>query len=237
MRHDGRQTDELRPIRFERGFTDAAPGSVLARCGDTIVLCTACIAVGVPEWRMASGKGWLTAEYEMLPGSTGERRARSRTRIDGRTQEIQRLVGRSLRMAVDLATLGPHTIYLDCDVLQADGGTRTTAINGAYVALCDALAAGKQRGLWTAGTAQTAVAAISVGVVAGTPVLDLDYREDAAADVDCNLVMTGAGEWIEVQATGERGTIPDATLTELLALGRQGIEKVLELQRTALAIE
>lgn len=237
VRHDGRKADDLRPIRFERGFTATAAGSVLARCGQTVVLCTASIVEGVPEWRLSSGAGWLTAEYEMLPGSTPDRRPRSRTRVDGRTQEIQRLVGRSLRMALDLSAVSEHTIYLDCDVLQADGGTRTTAINGAYVALCDALAEGRRRGLWQIERPHVEVAAISVGVVDGAAVVDLDYREDAAAEVDCNLVMNGAGEWIEVQATGERGAIPDAMLTELLALGRSGIQQVLALQRSALSAD
>lgn len=235
MRTHNRQPDALRPVEIIRGFTKASPGSVLYRAGDTLVLCTAAIEEAVPPWREPSGKGWLTAEYEMLPGSTPQRRPRSRTRIDGRTQEIQRLVGRSLRVAVDLARLGPRTIYLDCEVLQADGGTRTAAITGACVALCDALAAGRERGLWSDDVLVQPVAAVSVGIVEGQALLDLDYREDVAADVDCNLVMTGRGEWVEVQATGENATLTDEQLAALLALGRRGIERLFESQRRALA--
>ncbi len=234
MRHDNRQTNELRPITITRGFTTAAPGSVLIRAGGTHLFCTACIEAGVPAWRESSGSGWITAEYEMLPGSTGQRRPRNRTKIDGRTQEIQRLIGRSLRMAVDMSKMGPHTIFLDCEVLQADGGTRTAAINGAYVALCDALRDGRARELWGDDLLATAVAATSVGIVGDEALLDLDYREDVAADVDCNLVMTGRGEWVEVQATGERAGYSDSRLTEMLTLGRQGIERIFELQRAAL---
>lgn len=221
-------------MEIVRGFTQASPGSVLIRCGRTHVLCTASIEEGVPEWREPSGAGWLTGEYEMLPGSTERRRSRNRTRIDGRTQEVQRLIGRSLRAAVDMARLGQHTIYLDCDVLQADGGTRTAAITGGYVALCDALAAGYRRGLWGADVETTAVAAVSVGLVDGHTLLDLDYREDVDAVVDCNLAMTARGEWIEVQATGEHGTYSDNDLTSMMALGRRGIERLFQLQRAAL---
>ncbi len=233
MRHDGRQPDQLRPVEIVRGFTTSAPGSVLIRCGQTHVFCTATIEEGVPAWREPSGLGWVTAEYDMLPGSTGERRKRNRTRIDGRTQEIQRLIGRSLRVAVDMAKLGPHTIYLDCDVLQADGGTRTAAINGACVALVDALGVGHQRGLWPADVLVQRVGAVSVGVVEGTALLDLDYAEDVAAAVDCNLVMTEAGRWVEVQATGEEATFDDAQMAALMRLGRSGIERLIELQRAA----
>ena len=235
MRNDGRQPDELRPIEFVRRFTDSAPGSVLVRSGKTHVFCTACIEAGVPPWREASGKGWVTAEYEMLPGSTGQRRKRNRTKIDGRTQEIQRLIGRSLRVAVDMAKLGPNTIFIDCDVLQADGGTRTAAINGAYVALCDALQTGHQRQLWGDDVVQTAVGAISVGIVDGKLLLDLDYSEDVAAAVDCNLIMTARGEWVEVQATAEGAPYSDASLSEMTSLGRTGIQRIIELQRAALA--
>jgi ribonuclease PH len=234
MRRDDRHADDLRPVEIIRGFTRSAPGSVLIRTGDTHIFCTASIEEGVPPWREASGFGWVTAEYEMLPGSTGQRRQRTRARIDGRTQEIQRLIGRSLRVAVDMSRMGPHTIFLDCDVLQADGGTRTTAINGAYVALCDALRDGRERDLWKDELLTTAVAATSVGVVNDEILLDLDYREDLAAAVDCNLVMTGRGEWVEVQATGEGATYRDALLAEMMALGRQGIERLFTLQREAL---
>jgi ribonuclease PH len=234
MRHDGRRPDELRPLEIQRGFTQASAGSVLIRAGRTHVLCTASIEEGVPEWRQPSGRGWVTAEYDMLPGSTPQRRPRSRAKVDGRMQEIQRLVGRALRVVVDLAQLGPRTIYLDCDVLQADGGTRTAAITGAYVALCDALAEGRRRGLWASDVLTAGVAAVSVGIVAGELLLDLDYQEDAAAGVDCNLVLTTAGEWVEVQATAERQTYTSADLTRMTALGRLGIERIFELQRAAL---
>jgi ribonuclease PH len=194
MPRKNRQPDELRPVEIVRGFTRTAPGSVLIRAGQTHVLCTASIDEIVPAWRIASGAGWVTAEYDMLPGSTPQRRPRSRERLDGRTQEIQRLIGRSLRTVVDLPMLGPRTIYLDCDVLQADGGTRTAAITGAYVALCDALAAGHQRGLWGADVLTAGVAAVSVGLVDTDLLLDLDYHEDVAALVDCNLVLTTRGD-------------------------------------------
>ena len=234
MRHDGRKPDELRPVEIIRGFTQASPGSVLIRAGKTHVLCTASIEKEVPKWREDSGKGWITGEYDMLPGSTGERRRRNRTKVDGRTQEIQRLIGRALRAAVDMAKMGPNTIYLDCDVLQADGGTRTASITGAYVALCDALRVGQQEQLWPAGVLRTAVAAVSVGVVAGDVLLDLDYREDVAAEVDCNLVMTARGEWVEVQATGEQSTYTDEQLTRMLQCGRRGIERLFALQQAVL---
>ncbi len=235
MRSHERKDDELRPLEINRGFTSAAPGSVLIRAGDTHVLCTACIDESVPPWREASGHGWVTAEYDMLPGSTGSRRPRNRTGVDGRCQEIQRLIGRSLRQAVDLARLGPRTITLDCDVLQADGGTRTASITGAYVALCDALAEGRRRDLWGADVNVVAVAAVSVGIVDGRILVDLDYREDVAAAVDCNLVMSSKGEWIEVQATGEAGSFSEAQLAAMTAGGRRAIEQLFELQRAALA--
>jgi len=235
MRRDGRQADELRPVEIIRGFTRSAPGSVLIRAGGTHVFCTACIEEGVPTWREASRFGWVTAEYEMLPGSTEQRRKRSRAKLEGRTQEIQRLIGRALRVAVDMTRMGSYTIYLDCDVLQADGGTRTAAINGAYVALYDAVRAGQQRGLWAGDVLTTAVAAVSVGLVDRGIVLDLDYEEDLAAAVDCNLVMTERGEWVEVQATAESATYSDVRLAEMLALGRKGIEQLFVLQREALA--
>lgn len=237
MRHDDRRPDELRPVEIVRGFTRSAPGSVLIRTGQTQVFCTACIEEGVPTWREPSGSGWVTAEYEMLPGSTGQRRKRSRLRLEGRTQEIQRLIGRSLRVAVDMIRMGAYTIFLDCDVLQADGGTRTAAINGAYVALCDALRDGTRRQLWADDLLTTAVAAVSVGLVDGRVLLDLDYTEDAAATVDCNLVLTERGEWVEIQATGEGATYGDARLAEMMALGRKGIEEIFALQREALARE
>jgi ribonuclease PH len=199
-----------------------------------MLLCTATIDAATPAWRVASGLGWVTAEYDMLPGSTGSRRPRNRQRVDGRTQEIQRLIGRSLRAAVDMSRMGPNTVYLDCDVLQADGGTRTAAVTGAYVALCDALAEGQRTGLWGDDVRTAAVAAVSVGVVEGTALLDLNYKEDVAAEVDCNLVMTDRGEWVEVQSTGEQKTFNDDRLAAMLRLGRAGIERLFELQRHAL---
>jgi ribonuclease PH len=235
MPRTARQPDELRPLEILRGFTRAAPGSVLIRAGRTHVLCTAIIDETVPEWRQTSGAGWITAEYDMLPGSTRQRRPRNRLKVDGRTQEIQRLIGRSLRAVADLGKLGPRTICLDCDVLQADGGTRTAAITGAYVALCDALTVGQRRGLWGPAVLTAGVAAVSVGLVDGEVLLDLDYREDVAAAVDCNLVLTTAGQWVEVQATGERTTYTSAELTRMLDLGRRGLERLFALQQAALA--
>jgi ribonuclease PH len=235
MRQDGRQPGDLRPVEIVRRFTEAAPGSVLIRAGGTHVFCTATIDEEVPEWRAASGLGWVTAEYDMLPGSSADRRSRNRTKVDGRTQEIQRLIGRSLRTVVDFAKLGPRTIYLDCDVLQADGGTRTAAVTGAYVALFDAVVHGAARGLWGEGVLTGGVAAVSVGIVGGHALLDLDYREDVSAEVDCNLVMTNRGQWVEVQATGERTTMSDEQLAAMLSLGRNGIERLLDLQHEALA--
>ena len=234
MRVENRPSNELRPVEFLRGFTQTAPGSVLIRCGQTHVLCTASITESVPGWRENSGHGWVTAEYDMLPGAVPERRPRSRLRLDGRTQEIQRLIGRSLRAVVDLAKLGPRTIHLDCDVLQADGGTRTASITGAYVALCDALSAGQQRGLWGDDVVTAGVAAVSVGAIAGELLLDLDYREDVGADVDCNLVMTTRREWVEVQATAEHATYADADLARMMKLGCAGIERLFEFQQAAL---
>ncbi len=233
MRNDNRAADCLRRVEITRGYTRAAAGSVLIRFGRTTVLCTASIVEGVPEWRVASGKGWLTAEYDMLPGSTPQRKARSRDRLDGRTQEIQRLIGRSCRCVVDLSKLGSNTLQLDCDVLEADGGTRTAAITGVFVALADALDEGRRRGLWADGSLLGAVAAISAGYVRGELLLDLNYEEDSAAEVDCNLVRTGRGEWIEVQSTAERRTFSDAQLTEMMAVGRRGIDQLLALQETA----
>lgn len=232
MRSDGRQPDALRPIEIERGFTEAAPGSVLIRSGKTHVLCTASIIEGVPPWRAESALGWLTAEYDMLPGSTGERRARNRGRVDGRSQEIQRLIGRSLRAVTDLARLGERTIYIDCDVLQADGGTRTAAITGAYIALCDAVAYGKV--FWGEEVLRGAVAAVSVGVVEDRVLVDLNYEEDVAAAVDCNLVMTDAGRWVEVQSSGEEHTFTDEQFSEMLRLGRAAIEQLFAMQDEAL---
>jgi len=233
-RSEGRRFNELRDVQIIRGFTQSAPGSVLIKTGQTHVFCTACWQAGVPEWRKGKGSGWLTAEYDMLPGSTGTRRGRNRNRIDGRTQEIQRLVGRALRAVVDLDRLGENSVLVDCDVLQADGGTRTAAITGAYVALEDAIRAAI-RNKWIAQSPiHEAVAAVSVGIVAGKPLLDLDYSEDVAADVDMNVVMTAGGKFIEVQGTGEKSTFTHTELDTLIRLARKGITALLETQRASL---
>jgi len=238
MRSNGRRPDELRPLSFERRFTRTAPGSVLVRLGRTTVLCTCTVAQEVPPFLVGKGQGWLTAEYAMLPGSTSTRKPRDRGgKVDGRGVEIQRLIGRSLRAVVDLAKLGERTLYLDCDVLEADGGTRTAAIDGAYVALVDALAAHRELIGPPAAVVRGSVAAISVGVVAGATLLDLAYGEDRDAEVDLNLVMTGAGQFIEVQGTGEEATFTRSQLDAMLALGQQGLGKVTASQREALGAD
>jgi len=233
MRHDGRKPDEPRPLKFRRRFTRQAPGSVLVQTGRTVVLCTCTLEPSVPPFLVGTGKGWLTAEYGMLPGSTSTRKARDRgAKIDGRTVEIQRLIGRSLRAVVDLAKLGERTVWLDCDVIEADGGTRTASINGAFVALVDGLTArgvGPLREI-----VRDSVAAVSVGLVDGAEVLDLDYHEDRDAEVDLNLVMTGAGQFVEVQGTGEEATFSRAQLDRLLKVGALGVETVTRAQKKAL---
>jgi ribonuclease PH len=242
MRSDGRGPEELRPLRFQRRFTGQAPGSVLVQMGRTAVLCTCCVEPGVPPFLEGTGKGWLTAEYNMLPGSTPGRKPRDRGgRVDGRGVEIQRLIGRALRTVVDLGKLGERTLWLDCDVLEADGGTRTAAINGAFVALVDGLNAARQRSRpdtppppAPAEVIRDSIAAVSVGLVAGQGLLDLDYREDRGADVDLNLVMTGAGLFVEVQAGGEEATFRRDQFDELLRLGGLGITSITAGQRTAL---
>jgi ribonuclease PH len=231
MRHDGRAPDELRPLEIVPGFVEQAHGSALISFGKTRVLCTATIEEGVPRWLAGGGRGWLTAEYGMLPGSTGVRTQReaSAGRQKGRTVEIQRLIGRSLRAAYATDKLGERTVWLDCDVIQADGGTRTAAISGVWVAL--ALAA-QRRDL---PQPDDLVAAVSVGIVAGEALLDLDYVEDAGAEVDMNVVMTGDGRLIEVQATAEKTPFPRARLDELLDLAASGIARIAEVQRAAVA--
>ncbi len=233
-RHDGRRFNELRPVEITRGYTQNAAGSVLIRTGKTLVLCTACWEAGVPAWKKGQGSGWVTAEYDMLPGATGERRRRNRTSIDGRTQEIQRLIGRSLRSVVDLDLLGENSILIDCDVLQADGGTRTASITGAYVALCDAVRVARQRKWIQRSPVRDAVAAVSVGKVQGRTLLDLDYEEDVAAEVDMNVVMTGSGRFVEVQGTGEEATFTRADLDRLLGLASRGLKHLLTAQQRAL---
>jgi ribonuclease PH len=234
-RNDGRCVDELRTISFRRRYTRQAPGSVLVRMGRTAVLCTCCIEPTVPSFLVGRGKGWLTAEYGMVPGSTGTRKPRDRAgKMDGRTVEIQRLIGRSLRAVVDLEKLGEHTLWLDCDVLEADGGTRTASINGAFVALVDALTAHRHTLGSPAAILKSNVAAISVGLCDDVELLDLDYQEDKDADVDLNLVMTGQGQYIEVQGSGEEATFSRHQLERLLKLGKVGIDLITQHQRDAL---
>ncbi|MBW8905434.1 MAG: ribonuclease PH [Betaproteobacteria bacterium] len=238
MRPSGRKPEELRPVRIQRRYTKHAEGSVLVQFGDTRVLCTASVEERVPPFLKESGRGWVTAEYGMLPRSTNTRtdREAARGKQSGRTQEIQRLIGRSLRAVVDLAALGPRTVHLDCDVLQADGGTRTAAITGAFVALHDALDWLKDRGLLRERPVRDFVAAVSVGIHQGTPVLDLDYAEDAASGCDMNVVMTGAGHFVEVQGTAEGQTFARAELDQLLALAERGIRELVAHQRSALGL-
>ena len=227
-RADGRAPDELRPLLIEPGFVRTATGSALMAAGGTRVICTASAVNDVPRWLKGQGRGWVTAEYGMLPASTGERKQRdvSRGRPDGRTVEIQRLIGRSIRGVVDFAALGERTVYLDCDVLEADGGTRCAAVTGAYVALHLALARMVEEGLLDRTPLTGTVAAVSCGIVAGVPLLDLDYSEDSTAEVDANVVMTGDGGLVEVQATAERTPLSRASLDELLELAAIGIEQL-----------
>jgi ribonuclease PH len=236
MRSDGRANDQLRPVKVTRGYTKFAPGSVLVEQGETRVICTVSVEQGVPPWLVDSGRGWLTAEYGMLPGSTPGRKQRERSpgKVDGRTYEIQRLVGRALRAVVDLTPIGQRTLWVDCDVIQADGGTRTAAITGAYVALVDALNWMTQKKMIEVAPLLSAVAAVSVGIVEGEAVLDLCYAEDVKAEVDMNLVMTGEGEFIEVQGTAEHGTFDETKLQEMLRLGKKGIAELFEIQKKAL---
>jgi len=232
-RRDGRAPGDLRPISIEPGFMRTADGSALIAAGGTRILCTASVADGVPRWMAGRGRGWLTAEYGMLPASTGERKQRdvSRGRPDGRTVEIQRLIGRSLRGIVDFEALGERTVWIDCDVVEADGGTRCAAITGGFAALALALAPlVESRSIARFPLTQT-VAAVSCGIVDGRALLDLDYSEDAAAEVDMNVVMTGDGGLVEVQATAERTPLSRASLDELLALAAAGIERLGGAQR------
>ncbi len=237
QRSYGRAANELRPIEIEPGFVRTASGSALISAGETRVICTASVEESVPRWMAGRGRGWVTAEYGMLPASTGQRKQRDATRgrQDGRTIEIQRLIGRSLRVIVDFEVLGERTIYLDCDVLQADGGTRCASITGAYVAL--ALAVERLRAAETlaASPLTASVAAVSCGVIADTPLLDLDYREDSSAEVDANIVMTGDGGLVELQTTGERTPLSRAHLDSLLALAEGGIELLRAAQERAIA--
>jgi ribonuclease PH len=235
-RSHGRGPDELRPTTIEPGYVRTATGSALISMGETRVICTASHQDGVPRWMAGRGRGWVTAEYGMLPASTGERKQRDATRgrPDGRTVEIQRLIGRSVRGVVDFAALGENTIYLDCDVLQADGGTRCASITGAYVALALACARLREVGRLTRSPLTGSVAAISCGVVDGTPLLDLDYAEDSTAEVDANVVMTGEGGLVEVQATAERTPLSRAHLDDLLGLAAKGIADLRAIQDRAI---
>jgi ribonuclease PH len=237
-RPDGRQPDQLRPVTFQRGWLDHAEGSVLVTFGSTRVLCAASVTEGVPRWRKGSGEGWVTAEYAMLPRSTNTRSDREsvKGRIGGRTHEISRLVGRSLRGVIDTSALGENTVVVDCDVLQADGGTRTAAITGAYVALVDAVGWMIKRGLLTSTSLlRDSVSAVSVGVIDGEPRLDLCYEEDVRAETDMNVVMTGSGAFIEVQGTAEGAPFDRKELDALLSLAEAGCAELTALQQAALA--
>ena len=233
-RADSRSADQLRTLSIERSSFGVAPGRVLITAGQTCVLCTASVEPRVPPWLEGKGKGWITAEYSMLPGSTSPRKPRDRKKVDGRTTEIQRLIGRSLRAVADLEALGEQMITVDCDVLQADGGTRTLSITGAFVALVDAIRSLPARPFPDRYPLTDSVAAVSVGVLAGKCLLDLPYVEDVAAEVDMNVVMTGRGQFVEVQGTGEEATFSESQLGALVQLAKLGIEQLTAAQRAAL---
>jgi len=234
VRPDGRRPDEMRQVRIQTGYVRTCPGSCLIELGDTRVLCTASVEERVPLHKKDSGEGWVTAEYAMLPGSGAARVPRERAR-GGRAMEIQRLIGRSLRAVVDLSLLGGRTIYVDCDVLQADGGTRCAAVTGGYVALARAVAALMEAGGLRANPLTGAVAAVSVGLWGGTPILDLSYGEDAEAEVDMNVVMTGEGRFVEVQGTAEKVPFRKSDLGRLLGLAERGVGQLLEIQASRLS--
>jgi ribonuclease PH len=230
-----RKPTEIRPVKIKRNFTKQTPGSVLYQCGETVVLCTASIETNLPPWMRDAGKGWITAEYNMLPGSTSPRKRRDRAKVDGRTTEIQRLIGRSLRAVANLEALGPRQITVDCDVLQADGGTRTASITGGMIALVDAIHSIKKDLPDPAVyPLRDSVAAISVGIVDGKPVSDLDYPLDFAAAVDMNVVMTGGGQFVEIQGTGEEATFSEEELASLIKLARAGVKELGAIQKKAL---
>lgn len=231
-REDGRAENQLRKIKITRDFNLYAEGSVLIEFGNTKVICTASVSEKVPPFLKGQGKGWITAEYSMIPRATGERNQResAKGKLSGRTMEIQRLIGRALRTAIDLDKLGERTVTIDCDVIQADGGTRTTSISGGYIALALAMKKLVNEGILAENPIISNVAAISVGIVGGTPMLDLKYSEDSAAEVDMNVVMNGEGRFVEVQGTGEEATYTRAELNELLDLAEAGINKIIELQ-------
>ena len=237
MRTDGRMPNQLRPIKITPGFISSAEGSVLIEVGRTRVICTASVEEAVPPFMRNSGKGWITSEYSMIPRATSTRTQREATtgKRSGRTHEIQRLIGRSLRTAIDLNRLGERTIWMDCDVIEADGGTRTASITGAFIALNLAVNGLVKSGKLGSSPMRSHVAAVSVGIVGGVPLLDLNYGEDSTADVDFNLVMTDAGKFIEIQGTAEREPFDDAALAELIGLGRKGILELIQNQRDVLA--
>ncbi len=235
MRIDGRKAHELRRIKIARNYLKTAEGSVLIEVGDTRVICSATVEESVPPFLKGKGSGWVTAEYAMLPGSSGKRIPRERSKIGGRTHEIQRLIGRALRSVVDMDLLGERTVLIDCDVIQADGGTRTASITGAYVALVDALRHIIKRGMIKKMPVNDFLAAVSVGIVDGRPMLDLCYKEDSEAEVDMNLVMTGKGKLVEVQGTAEKQPFTRRELDLLLALGQKGIKALIKKQKEILA--
>lgn len=234
QRPDGRQPNQLRPISFELGFTRFAASSVLTKCGDTQVLCSVTVQPGVPKFLTGSGKGWLTAEYRMLPTATPQRQERELMKLSGRTQEIQRLIGRSLRAAIDLEALGERTVIVDADVLQADAGTRTTAITGGFVALADVIAKLLQQGVLERSPICNQIAAVSVGLLQGEPFLDLNYVEDVAADVDLNVVMNDQLGIIEVQGTAESGSFSRNQLNQIIDVAQKGIQELLASQCQAM---
>ncbi|MEY3299392.1 MAG: Ribonuclease [Cyanobacteriota bacterium] len=236
QRPDGRASDQLRPVSFQRRFTKFAEGSVLIHCGDTQVLCTAVVEEGVPKFLQGTGRGWLTAEYRMLPGATPQRQTREMLKLSGRTQEIQRLIGRSLRAALDFELLGERTLLVDADVLQADAGTRTASITGGYVALQDAISSLLDQGILEQSPLVHQVAAVSVGLLEGEAFLDLNYQEDVAATVDFNIVLNEALDIIEVQGTAEEGTFSRHQMNQILDLGERGIQHLMAAQREALAM-
>ncbi len=236
MRIDGRKSNEMRPVSIERNYTKFAHGSVLIAVGNTKVICTASIEDSVPPHKKNSGEGWITAEYSLLPGSTPRRVSResSRGKVGGRTHEIQRLIGRSMRAIADLSAIGERTIWIDCDVIQADGGTRVASITGAYVALVDAISWLKKNVEITGEPLIGSVAAVSVGVVDGVPLLDLCYEEDVSADVDMNIVLTGDGEYIELQGTAEKQTFSEEELAQMMGQAKKGIRELTLIQKDAL---
>jgi ribonuclease PH len=237
MRSDGRKPSQLRPLKITPSYIKTADGSVLIEMGDTRVICTAKLEERVPPFLRNSGKGWITAEYGMLPGSSQQRigRESSRGKVGGRTHEIQRLIGRSLRSVADLKSLGERSVWIDCDVIQADGGTRTASITGAYIALMEAVRVWRERGILSADPIKDAVAAVSIGIVDGKILLDLCYEEDSKADVDMNFVMTGSGKFIEVQGTAESAPFTKKQMERMAEIAHQGIKELLQAQKKVIA--